>query len=159
MVILRQGFRRISRCPLGVVQLCLSFFLWLYQFIMRRNDQNMPEVVEHDYFEGETSFVSICDKIVWSKLNFRNTSYHFVESTNLRIFYHERWSAVKVRLLSLGRLRSKVFKYCKTWKTWRLLGRVPKRYSERCFRRGFYLERRQEQKPKTVNFILSFWQP
>ena len=44
--------------------LCLSFFLWLYQFIMRRNDKNKPEVVENDYFEGETSFVSICDKIV-----------------------------------------------------------------------------------------------
>ena len=31
----------------------------LYQFIMRRNDQNKPEVVEHDYFEGETSFDSM----------------------------------------------------------------------------------------------------
>ena len=59
MVILRQGFRRISRCPLGVVKLCLSLFLGLYQFIMRRNDQNKPEVVEHDYFEGETSFDSM----------------------------------------------------------------------------------------------------
>ena len=59
MVILRQGFRRIYRCPLGVVKLCLSLFLGLYQFIMRRNDQNKPEVVEHDYFEGETSFDSM----------------------------------------------------------------------------------------------------
>ena len=57
MVILRQGFRRISRCPLGVVKLCLSLFLGLYQFIMRRNDQNKPEVV--DYFEGKTSFDSM----------------------------------------------------------------------------------------------------
>ena len=64
MVIFRQGFRRISRCSPGVMTLCLSFFLWLYQFIMRRNDKNKPEVVEHDYFEGENSFVSICDKIV-----------------------------------------------------------------------------------------------
>ena len=64
MVILRQGLRRISRCSLVVVKLCLSFFLWLYQFIMRRNDQNKPEVVDHDYSEGETGFVSICDKIV-----------------------------------------------------------------------------------------------
>ena len=41
------------------LKLCLSLFLGLYQFIMRRNDQNKPEVVEHDYFEGETSFNSM----------------------------------------------------------------------------------------------------
>ena len=37
----------------------MQVFLGLYQFIMRRNDQNKPEVVEHDYFEGETSFDSM----------------------------------------------------------------------------------------------------
>ena len=64
MVILRQGFKRISRCSLGIMKLCLSFFLWLYQFIMRQNDQNTPEAVEHDYLEGETGFFSVCDRIV-----------------------------------------------------------------------------------------------
>ena len=59
MVIPRQGLRRISRCPLGIMKLCLSFLLWLCQFIMRLNDQNEPEAVEHDYFVGETTFVSI----------------------------------------------------------------------------------------------------
>ena len=78
MVILRQGFRRISRCSLGIMKLCLSFFLWLYQFIMRQNDQNTPEAVEHDYLEGETGFFSVCDSIVLiehvSKFNFSNIS-------------------------------------------------------------------------------------
>ena len=44
---------------------------------MRLNDQNEPEAVEHDYFEGETTFVSI--KLFLFKLNFSNISYHFVE--------------------------------------------------------------------------------
>ena len=64
MVILRQGFRRISRCSLGIMKLCLSFFLWLYQFIMRENDQNTPEAVQHDYLEGKTGFFSVRDRIV-----------------------------------------------------------------------------------------------
>ena len=65
MVIPRQGPRRISRCSLGIMKLCLSFFLWLCQFIMRLNDQNEPEAVEHDYFEGETTFVSIRNKVIF----------------------------------------------------------------------------------------------
>ena len=68
MVILRQGLTRISRCSLGVVKLCLSFFLWLYKFIMRQNE---PEALEHDYFEGETGFFSICDKIVLIQVKFQ----------------------------------------------------------------------------------------
>ena len=64
MVIPRQGPRRISRCSLGIMKLCLSFFLWLCHFIMRQNDQNTPEALEHDYLEGETGFFSVCDRIV-----------------------------------------------------------------------------------------------
>ena len=63
MVIIRQGLQKIFRCSLGIVRLCLSFFLWLCQFIMGRNDQIRPKAVEHNYFQGETSFLSTCDKI------------------------------------------------------------------------------------------------
>ena len=72
MVILRQGRTRISRCSLGVVKLCLPLFSWLCQFIMRRKE---PEAAEHDYFEGETGFFSICDKIVLIQVKFQ---YYFV---------------------------------------------------------------------------------
>ena len=34
MVIIRQGLQKIFRCSLGIVRLCLSFFLWLCQFII-----------------------------------------------------------------------------------------------------------------------------
>ena len=74
MIKIRQGLKRISRCSLGIMKLCLSFFLWLYQFIMMWNKQDERNAVEHNYFEGEISFVSICGKIVWSKLNFSNIS-------------------------------------------------------------------------------------
>ena len=71
--------KRISRCLLGIVKLYLSFFWWLYRFNMGRNDQNKLEAVEHDYFEAETSFVSVCDKIVLIKVEFQSFFYHFVE--------------------------------------------------------------------------------
>ena len=39
---------------------------------MGRNNQNKLEAVEHDYFEAETSFVSVCDKIVLIKVEFQS---------------------------------------------------------------------------------------
>ena len=64
MIIIRQGLKRISRCSLGIMKLCLSFFMWLYQLFMMWNKKDERKAVEHNYFEGETSSVSICGKIV-----------------------------------------------------------------------------------------------
>lgn len=47
---------------------------------MGPNNQNKLEAIEHDYFEAETSFVSVCDKIVLIKVEFQSFFfYHFVE--------------------------------------------------------------------------------
>ena len=48
MIIIRQGLKRISGCSLGIVKLCLSFFLWLYQLIMMWNKKDEREAVEHN---------------------------------------------------------------------------------------------------------------
>ena len=71
MIIIRQGLKRISGCSLGIVKLCLSFFLWLYQLIMMWNKKDERKAVEHNYVEGETSFISICDKIVLIEVEFQ----------------------------------------------------------------------------------------
>ena len=62
MPINRHVFRRMSRCPLGIVQLCFSLFLWLYQYILGPNDQNKPGPVEHHWFEGKSQSVCLRDE-------------------------------------------------------------------------------------------------
>ena len=54
MPINRHVFRRMSRCPLGIVQLCFSLFLWRYQYILGPNYQNKLGPVEHHWFEGKS---------------------------------------------------------------------------------------------------------
>ena len=54
MPINRHVFRRMSRCPLGIVQLCFSLFLWLYQYILGPNYQDKLGPVEHHWFEGKS---------------------------------------------------------------------------------------------------------
>ena len=36
---------------------------------VHHNDQIRPKAVEHNYFQGETSFLSTCDKITFSCLH------------------------------------------------------------------------------------------
>ena len=62
MLINRQAFRRISRCPSGIVQLCFSLFLRLYQYIIGPKDQNISDPVEHHCFEGKSQSVCLCNE-------------------------------------------------------------------------------------------------
>ena len=71
MPINRHVFRRMSRCPLGIVQLCFSLFLWLHQYILGPNDQNKPGPVEHHWFEGRGHHFVYLKNIFNLRENFR----------------------------------------------------------------------------------------
>ena len=62
MLINRHALRRISRCSSGIVQLCFSLFLRLYQYIIGPNDQNKSDPVEHHCFEGKSQSVCLCNE-------------------------------------------------------------------------------------------------
>ena len=83
MLINRHVFRRISRCPLGIVHLCFSIFLWLYQCILRPNNQNKPGPVEHHCFEGKShNFVYVTNRFKLKQLS------QFVDLKNSTINLH-----------------------------------------------------------------------
>ena len=70
MLISRHVFRRISRCPFGIVQMCVSLFLWLYQYILRPNNQKKPGPVEHHCFEGKShNFVYVTNRFKLKQLS------------------------------------------------------------------------------------------
>ena len=70
MLISRHVFRRISRCPFGIVQLCFSLFLWLYQYTLRPNNQKKPGPVEHHCFEGKShNFVYVTNRFKLKQLS------------------------------------------------------------------------------------------
>ena len=70
MLISRHVFRRISRCPFGIVQMCFSLFLWLYQYILRPNNQKKPGPVEHHCFEGKShNFVYVTNRFKLKQLS------------------------------------------------------------------------------------------
>ena len=67
MIIIHQGLKRISGCSLGIVKLCLSFFLWLYQLIMMWMSVRLLSIIMLKVRPTSFRYVT---KSFWSKLNF-----------------------------------------------------------------------------------------